>query len=193
MARNRQFDPDEALEKAMNVFWSKGYANTSIEDLVNATGVNRYGLYEEFESKRGLFLASLNYYQQTIVKMLFELIEAPQAALPEVISYFSRLAELSSAQAGYLGCLMINCACEVAPYDSEVAARVECFRNRMQQGFRHALNNAKAAGQLSVESDPEQIADFLTGVVQGLSVMARSGAQPKMMANMINISLGYLK
>ena len=63
MARSREFNPKEALEKAMYVFWQKGYINTSIDDLVQATGVSRFGLYDEFGSKHGLFLASLDYYQ----------------------------------------------------------------------------------------------------------------------------------
>lgn len=84
MSRVREFNPDEALTKAMGVFWQKGYANTSIDDLVNATGVNRYGLYGEFESKRGLFLACLDLYQDRVVEMAFGIVEQPSASLNEV-------------------------------------------------------------------------------------------------------------
>lgn len=193
MARTREFDPNDALEKAMKVFWRKGYADTSIEDLVNATGVSRYGLYDEFESKRGLFLAALDHYQETIVGMVFGTVERPGAALPEVRAYFAKLVELSSTKMGSLGCLMSNCASEVAPYDELVASSVEKFRGRLQLGFARALSNSKDKGELPDEFDVEQAADFLTGVAHGLSVMARSRADPRMIANVVNVALFRLQ
>ena len=66
MARPKEFEPDEALERAMHQFWATGYHDTSIRDLVARTGVNYYGLYGEFENKRGLFLASLDLYAKTV-------------------------------------------------------------------------------------------------------------------------------
>jgi len=177
----------------MKVFWQKGYANTSIEDLVSATGVNRYGLYDEFENKHGLFLAALEHYQNTVVKMLFGMVERPEASLTDIYAYFAKLVELSSSEMGKLGCLMANCASEVAPHDEVAANKVEKFRARLQLGFRNALSNAKAAGKLSAQFDVEQVADFLTGVMQGLSVMARSHTDPKMMANVVEVALSCLK
>ena len=66
MARPKEFDPEDALDKAMQQFWAKGYHDTSIRDLVDRTGVNYYGLYAAFENKRGLFLAALDRYRDTI-------------------------------------------------------------------------------------------------------------------------------
>ena len=193
MARIREFDPDEALDKAMNVFWQKGYANTSIEDLVSATGVNRYGLYGEFENKHELFLAAVDHYQDAVTGMLFGIVERPEASLIDIRAYFAKLVEISSTEIGKLGCLMVNCASEVAPHDRRAANKVEKFRARLQLGFGNALSNAKAAGELSTQSDVEAMADFLTGVMQGLSVMARSNAKPKMMANVVEIALSHLQ
>lgn len=189
MARIREFDPDEALHKAMRVFWQKGYANTSIEDLVSATGVSRYGLYGEFEDKRGLFLAALDHYQDTVGAMLFGMVERPRASLADIRAYFSKLVEISSTEGGRLGCLMANCASEVAPHDKRAANKVEKYRVRLQLGFRNALSNAKAVGELPAEFDVEPVADFLTGVMQGLSVMARSNAKPQLMSNMVEVAL----
>ena len=193
MARTREFDPDDALDKAMKVFWQKGYANTSMEDLVSATGVNRYGLYDEFESKRGLFLAALDHYQNAVAGMLFGMVERPGASLADIRAYFAKLVELSSTDMGKLGCLMANCASEVAPHDKRAANKVEKFRIRLQLGFMNALSNAKAAGELPAQFDVEAVADFLTGVMQGLSVMARSHATPRMMANMVGVALSRLQ
>ena len=193
MARIREFDPNVALDKAMKVFWQKGYANTSIEDLVSATGVSRYGLYDEFEDKHGLFLAALDHYQNAVVGTLFGRVERPGASLTDIRAYFAKLLELSSSDMGKLGCLMANCASEIASHDEHAANKVEKFRARLQLGFRNALSNAKAAGELPAQFDVEPVADFLTGDMQGLSVMARSHANPKMMANVVEVALSHLK
>jgi len=193
MPRIREFDPDEALDKAMKVFWQKGYANTSIEDLVSATGVSRYGLYDEFENKHGLFLAALDHYQNAVGGTLFGIVERSGASLTDIRAYFAKLVELSSSEMGKLGCLMANCASEMAPHDEGAAIKVEKFRARLQLGFRNALSNAKAAGELPAQFDVESVADFLTGVMQGLSVIARSRANPKMMANLVEVALSHLQ
>lgn len=193
MPRAREFDPALALNKAMGVFWQKGYANTSIDDLVAATGVNRYGLYAEFESKRGLFLTCLDHYQNEIVEMAFGVVEQPSASLSNIRDYFNMITGPAPAGRGEMGCLMINTANDVAAHDKRTAKKVEKYRARLQSGFRKALSNAKANGELAARVDVEQMADFLIGVVQGLSVMIRSRAQPKMIANVVTTALSCLE
>lgn len=192
MARNREFDPKEALEKAMMVFWKKGFVDTSIDDLVDATGVSRYGLYGEFGSKRGLFLASLDHYQDTAVKAFFGIIEQPGATLTEIREYFDKVLELYSQPAGKLGCLMCNSATEIAPHDKGVEKKVKSALNRMTAGFSAALMNAKNREEVRADLDTKQAADFLTGILLGVSVMVRSGASKQMISNTVEMSLASL-
>jgi TetR/AcrR family transcriptional regulator, transcriptional repressor for nem operon len=192
MARNREFEPKDALEKAMMVFWQKGYADTSIDDLVDATGVSRYGLYGEFGSKHGLFLASLDHYQDTAVKAYFGIVERPAAAMAEIRLYFDTILDLYSQPAGKLGCLMCNSATEVAPHDKAVQKKVKGALDRMTTGFGIALTNAQKRGEVRADLDIKQAADFLTGILLGASVMVRSGASKQMIANTIQMSLASL-
>ena len=192
MARNREFDPTEALEKAMMVFWKKGYVDTSIDDLVDATGVSRYGLYGEFGSKHGLFLASLDYYQENAVKQYFGIVEKPGASLAEIKLYFDTVLNLYSQPAGKLGCLMCNSATEVAPHDKEVESKVKAALDRLTRGFGVALGNAKKRGEVSKDLEIKQAADFLTGILLGASVMVRSGASKQMIGNTIQMSIASL-
>ena len=192
MARNREFDPKEALEKAMMVFWQKGYVDTSIDDLVDATGVSRYGLYAEFGSKRGLFLASLDYYQENAVQTFFGIVEQAGAALPEIRLYFDKILDFYSQPAGKLGCLMCNSATEVAPHDQGVKEKVNGAMERMTTSFGVALTNAKKRGEVKSKLNIKQAADFLTGVLLGASVMVRSGANKKMIRNTVEMSLASL-
>ena len=192
MARNREFDPKEALSKAMLVFWKKGYVDTSIDDLVDATGVSRYGLYGEFGSKRGLFLATLDYYQETAVREFFGVVEQPGAGLKEIKLYFDKVLDIYSQPAGQLGCLMCNSATEVAPHDKGVEKKVKGAMEKMTAGFGVALANAKKLNDVRQDLDIKQAADFLTGVLLGASVMARSGVNKQMIRNTVTMSLASL-
>lgn len=192
MARNREFDPQVALEKAMMVFWKKGYVDTSIDDLVEATGVSRYGLYGEFGNKRGLFLATLDYYQDSAVRTFFGIVEQPGAGLNEIKLYFNSVLKLYSQPAGQLGCLMCNSATEVAPHDKGVGKKVTKAMDRMTTGFSLALANAKKQREVKHDLDIKQTADFLTSVLLGVSVLARSGANKQMITNTIVMSLNTL-
>ena len=192
MARNREFDPKVALDKAMMVFWRKGYIDTSIDDLVEATGVSRYGLYDEFGSKHGLFLASLDHYQNTAVNAYFGIVERSGAAMTEIKFYFDTLLNWYALPEGKLGCLMCNSATEVAPHDKSVQKKVGSALIRMSTGFSRALMNAKEHGEVRADLDIQQAADFLTGTLLGTSVMVRSGASKEMISNTLKMSLASL-
>src|SRR5271155_2380599 len=120
MPRVRDFDPDVVLVQAMKLFWRKGYGNTSVKDLVDVTGVNRHGLYDEFKSKHKLFLACLDHYQEAIVGSAFGTVERPGASLQAIRIYFQTVLAHSDSQ----GCLMANTASDVAPYDRQAARKV---------------------------------------------------------------------
>lgn len=192
MSRSREFDPLIALEKAMMVFWHKGYISTSIDDLVEATGVSRYGLYGEFGNKRELFLACLDHYQGTAVDGLFSIVEQPEAGLREIKFYFENIIDAYSQPQGKLGCLMCNSATEIAPHDKGVEKKINSAMRRLTSGFAAALENANNRGELKTGSNVQQTADFLTGILLGISVMARSGANKKMIANSVAMSLTSL-
>ncbi len=193
MARPRAFDPAITLGKAMMVFWEKGYFNTSIDDIVAATGVSRYGLYEVYENKRGLFLAALDHYDETIFRALFAPLEGPHASVDEIRKYFGTLLHYAGKPGGRIGCLMCNSASEVAPFDPAAAERVRRFRNSAGRAFRRALANAQTKGEISSQIDPARHADFLTGAVQTVWLLARAAAGRKAIANHIEVTLSTLR
>lgn len=193
MARTREFDPDEALTKAMGVFWKKGYFDTSVEDLVDATGVSRYGLYGEFKNKESLFRAALDHYQNTVLGHIFEMVEQPGASLPEIREFFAYISKAASSHSmARFGCLMCNTASEMAPLDPEIADKVGVFHKRFSAGFRQALKSAVAKSELPSGFDTEAEADFLVGILHASSSLNRSGAGQKMIENMIASALKTL-
>jgi TetR/AcrR family transcriptional repressor of nem operon len=189
MTRPRAFDPAVTLRKSMMVFWERGYFNTSIDDIVAATGVSRYGLYVVYESKRGLFLAALDYYHETIFKTMLAAVETPEASVNEIHRYFDILLNYAGKPSGKIGCLMCNTASEVAPFDKDVAERVRNFRDRATRAFRRALANARQRGELAAEVDPVKYADFLTGALQTVWLLARASAGRKAIHNHIEVAL----
>lgn len=192
MTRAREFDPAKALDDAMRVFWRKGYYATSIDDLVEATGVSRYGLYAEYENKRGLFLASLDHYRASVIERLATVLRQPGASLGAIRAFITDLGALAAKPSGRLGCLLWNTASEVAPHDKAAALKVADFTTMLTSGFRSALGRAAARGELATPFDVEREADFLTGVAQTLSVMARSHTRPRAIAGFVAISLSTL-
>lgn len=192
MARQQEFDSNTVLQVAVELFWKKGYYDTSIEELVQQTGVSRYSLYGVFESKHGLFLAALDYYQQTLVTELLKEMEAPEAGLETIHAYFNRLLALAETRYGRLGCFMCNTATELALHDAVVAQKVQQQYDRWHRAFCNGLRNAQDKGELAADLDIASFADYLVGVLQGVLVLARSQQPLPMIRNHIRIALAPL-
>ena len=175
MARPKEFEPQEALEKAMQQFWAKGYHDTSIRDLVDRTGVNYYGLYGEFENKRGLFLAALDHYSGTVTAEIVRQITRPGPLAAGLKRTFDRLLDLMQTDDGRVGCLMCNTAIELAPYDSDAAEKVTANMATLRQAFGAKLSEGRKAGELAKDKDVNAMAEFLTTTALSVGFLVRAG------------------
>src|SRR5262244_4423765 len=118
MARPRKFDPDDVLQRSMQQFWAHGYNDTSVDDLVKASGVPPGSLYNFFQGgKRELFMGSLDLYSKLVVPEKLGALEGPTASLPEVRAYFDGLIDDLMSPEGRVGCLMVNSTIELAAED----------------------------------------------------------------------------
>ena len=192
MPRNKEFEPEKALDKAMGVFWHKGYFDTSVDDLVQQVGVSRYGLYATFGNKHELFLASLDRYRDTVVAQLIAGLETSNASLAEIQGFFGTFIELSKSERGKLGCFMCNTATELALHDDRVAAKIDSHIQRLTKAFRNALSNAQQGQKIKSDINIDDFAKYLTGVTLGLCVYARSQVDPETIASYIRIALTTL-
>src|SRR5262249_61059394 len=119
MARPRQFDPDEVVDRSMREFWERGYRDTSVDDLVEATGVQPGSLYNVFPGgKRGLFLKALDRYSKLVVPEKLGALEDAGAGLAEVRAYFGGLGDDLTTAEGRLGCLRVHATGELAAWDA---------------------------------------------------------------------------
>ena len=192
MPRNKEFEPEKALDKAMGVFWHQGYFDTSVDDLVQQVGVSRYGLYATFGNKQELFLASLDRYRDTVVTQLIVDLKAPNASVAEIQGFFETFLELSKTERGKLGCFMCNTATELALHDDQVAAKIDSHIQRLTKAFRKALSNARQSQEIKSDINIDDFAKYLTGVMLGLCVYARSQVNPETIESYVRVALTTL-
>ena len=191
MARTREFDTSAALDTAMMVFWEHGYEATSFNDIVKATGVSRYGLYDEFDSKKGLYLASLRHYFNQMMGGEMNSITHPDATIADIRSMFDNLIAMHESGMEH-GCMFCNAANEMAQQDEEVAELVrECFFE-IKRYFAQAIQNSVDAGELPKDTDVETISVMILGLMQGGATFIRVGMPLDMIHRYMHSALNVL-
>ena len=192
MPRPKEFNPDDALEKAMQVFWHKGYEATSMEDLLTAMDLNRGSLYDTFGDKRQLFLKVLDRYCHGFVAEKFSLLDQPGPALPTLRRFIHGMIEGALADPQRRGCLIANTVMELSPHEKDIAGKV-CKALKMgEDAFFKVLTRAKAQGELRADQDPRVLARFLVTMMQGTIVMIKSGASADVVKQTTETALSIL-
>ena len=176
LGRPRAFDPDAALERAMHVFWAKGYEGASLSDLTRAMRINRPSLYSAFGNKEQLFRKVLDRYMDGPVAYFGKALAAPKAR--EVIEQILLgAADMASDPKLPAGCLMVQgalaCGDSAGSVQKEVAAR----RAASEVALHRRLQRAKREGDLSPRSDPAELARYVMTVLQGMAVQGVNGAK----------------
>jgi len=189
MVRPRTYQPEEALQRAVDVFAAKGYAETSMEDLVNATGVSRYGIYETFGNKREFFETSLERFAENMGKRSFLRLLEPEASLEHIRQIFSERIEDMMCDSDPKGCLLIHTAMELAPKDKELQGVLQRFMKRMTKAFAIGLESAKDLGEIRDDLDIRAAATTLTGTMFGVAVMGRVGFPAETLTSIVDTTL----
>ena len=192
MPRPKEFNPDDAIEKAMQVFWHKGYEATSMEDLLSAMDLNRGSLYDTFGDKRQLFLKVIDRYCTTFVGSKFSLLDQPGPALPTLRRFISGMIEGGLADPQRRGCLIANTVMELSPHEKEIAGTLRQALNMAEDTFFKVLARAKQQGELKHDKDPRALAHFLTTMMQGTIVMIKSGAPADVVKQTAETALSIL-
>ena len=192
MPRPKEFNPDDAIEKAMHVFWHKGYEATSMEDLLSAMDLNRGSLYDTFGDKRQLFLKVIDRYCTTFVGSKFSLLDQPGPALPTLRRFISGMIAGGLADPQRRGCLIANTVMELSPHEKEIAGTLRQALNMAEETFFKVLARAKQQGELKHDKDPRTLARFLTTMMQGIIVVIKSGAPADVVKQTAETALSIL-
>jgi TetR/AcrR family transcriptional repressor of nem operon len=169
-------DADHRLDQAMQLFWQKGYFDTSVEDLATGTGLNRAAIYAEYGSKKKLFEVLLGRYRAQITAQRLAPLQAEDAGLTQLEQFFRQFRSLDARRESRLGCLMCLTAAEVSPHVPSVARIVTSYLDELGRLFRRALINARKRGEVRPHTDAARMANYLTGAVLGLMALVRSPA-----------------
>lgn len=174
--RPRQFDREEALNKAMRLFWERGYEGTSVGDLADALDIGKPSLYAAFGHKEQLFLETLDLYQSTRGSFAEGSLDAFPTARAAIESVLRRNAEIYVDPSTPSGCFIVLAAVVGSPQNAELRANLAQRRQDSQNLFARRIAQGIADGDVAATADPQAIAAFYITVINGLSLQARDGA-----------------
>ena len=186
--RPRAFDPDTALERAMHVFWAKGYEGASLSDLTRAMRINRPSLYAAFGNKEQLFSKVLDRYMDGPLAYFGNALAAPKArdVIEQIFFSAARMAGDPTIPAG---CLMVQGALAVG--DAARSVRKEAVGRRIasEATLRRRLQRAKREGDLPQSADPADLARYVMTVLQGIAIQGANGASPVQLRRVAQVAL----
>ncbi|MEM1401475.1 MAG: TetR/AcrR family transcriptional regulator [Pseudomonadota bacterium] len=173
MGRPKSFDEERVLDQAMAVFWDRGYEATSIQDLVEATGINRASMYDCFGDKRGFFQAALERYMETVSAQRLARLDGDKPVRHRIRDYFRDIVAFAEGPGRRLGCMVTNSLIELAPRDAELNTRLNAGVRALEDRFDRLIIEGQVSGEIDPAKDSRAIARFLAATVQGMRVISR--------------------
>jgi TetR/AcrR family transcriptional repressor of nem operon len=192
MARPREFDEATVLEAAMNCFWAQGYELTSVRELAKQMGITGASLYNAFGDKRSLYRQVLGHYlEQTVRDRVARLEQLPP--FPAIRTFFDEIVERSVTDKQRRGCMLVNSALELAPYDPEFQKLVAQEMIFIEAFFRRCIEAGQKDGTISAIRPAAELAKLLLSVLLGIRVLARTRPQRAVLEDAANAVLELLK
>ncbi len=192
MARTRGFDEEVALDAAIECFRRRGYAATSVRDLMASMKIGGPSLYNSFGDKRTLFVKALERYVERSVRARIRRLESSLPPKRAIHTLIEEVVERSLTDRSRGGCLLINSALEVSPHDPEIAAQIARRLGEIEAFFRRAITAAQADGSVPRNRKPSDLARLLLGILLGIRVLARSKPDRKLLEGVARPALAAL-
>jgi TetR/AcrR family transcriptional repressor of nem operon len=192
MPRVKEYRKEEVLDASTQVFWRRGYKGTSMNDLVEATGLNKHSMYKEFGNKDGLFLACIEHYAKETTKDLASLLTNQPLGLHNIASYFiNRIDYLSSAKNN--SCLLVNSAIEKNVLSDEINDLIRKYLSLQEKLFYTCLEAAQRNAEIPKNKDIKMLAQYLMCFLEGLNVMGKTGPTKKSLQILVKEVLSHIK
>lgn len=189
MARSKEFEMNEVLDKAIQLFWMQGYEKTSIQDLVDSMGIHRRSIYDTFGDKHALYLKALQRYESIQNKKMRLLVEKKEP-VKELIRQFLESSVRKEAEPQ--GCFIVNSGVELGILDPEVAAFVEDSYSKTEKLLYDLVLAGQQKGELKTSLDPEAISQYLMNAWLGLRTMVKTASDQGKLTNIILTILNTL-
>jgi AcrR family transcriptional regulator len=169
------FNQEDALNKALNVFWSRGYEGTSMTELTAALGINKPSIYAAFGNKEALFRKALARYRAGPIAFVGEAMKAPTAR-QAAESLLTKAVDFFSDKSKPNGCMIVQGALTCGQSSSTIQQELIAYRGNFETTLINRFELAKAQGDLSSDVSSKQLAKYIATIHQGMSVQATSGA-----------------
>lgn len=175
VGRPKEFDRGEALERALQVFWDKGYVLSSMSELCTAMQINAPSLYATFGNKSQLYLDALKFYEEKYWAVPAQNFLQEKDITKAVRDFFTVSIEILYSQKNPCGCMTVLAAVSIPLEEKEIHAIVQEQRNNTQTMFLKRFKQAVADGQFTKETDCEALAVAMNTLLEGLSIQAKTG------------------
>lgn len=184
--RTKAFNHDEIVDAAMQVFWQLGYSATSIQDLVDATGLSRSSLYNAFENKHGLYTQALRRYHELTARNI-TLLQEPGPVKELVRRLLMRIVNDELDGSAQRGCLAANAALELAGPDDRITELLAGNFLRLEKALEQALLRGQAEGEIASQKTPRALARFIVNTIQGLRVLSKGSARHQRRQRLLDV------
>lgn len=179
MGRNKEFEEDEVLKKAMELFWLQGYEKTSMSDLVEHMGIHRKSLYDTFGDKHSLYLKAIDCYSLNTSEALNYVISQAKTAREGIKNIFSLM--IDGTEEHPCGCFIVNAVTEMAMRDKEVDEKAEEALAQSERLMGELIRKGQKDGEFSCSLSADSLAEILHSTLLGVRVYARtSGSREKL-------------
>lgn len=190
MARSKEFDVNEVLGKAMELFWKQGYEKTSMQELVDYMGIHRRSIYDTFGDKRTLFLSALSHYDELITKQTKKKVDSNFLVKQGIREVFNMIIYPNLKLPK--GCLSVNAAVELSLIDEEIATKILGMFTKTEALFYELLKHGQETGEISNHHDPEGMSFFLHNSLVGLRVLVKIETDEKKLESIVDTTLSVL-
>ena len=189
MARTKEFDENEVLNKAVDLFWLKGYNGTSMQDLVDGLGISRSSLYDTYGDKHTLFIKALECYQCTSSAKIIQIIGNNLPAKETIKQILEYITDELLGDHSRKGCFMVNAEVEVAPHDEVVKAMICRNDQQVEDIFYQVIKKGQDNGEIDYTQDGRAIARSIANTVKGMQVTAKSTTEKAVFDDIIRLAL----
>lgn len=192
MARNKQFNENEILDIALNLFWKKGYGATSIQHLEKATGLKRTSLYNAFGNKRSLFMKVLSTYSNNVQEMLTCTIHDAPDCRAMIKDWLNKVIDFQFNKKTPKGCLVIFSVLENEQHDQEVRKLASALFWKEKELLEQDFHRGIKTGELPPDFACERMAGVITTTASGLVILALAGFPKNMLQDQVDMVLAMI-
>jgi len=192
VGRPREFDPEDALDEAVEVFWTQGFDATSLRDLLRAMDLSKSSFYQTYGSKGELYLRCIDRYRDRVATRMMQDLERAESARAFIEDAFRALTRDLDAENGRRPCLVMNDSGDVERREAAVARRMQQGAERFEAVFRTAVARAQREGDVPPHKDPDALARYLMSSRSGLLAVRKAGASEDELRDIVAVTLSAL-